>query len=112
MQFSERVLTATMGSAPEGWLDKLTLEQYAELDEERKPYYEPLFGRYRTKKIRDYDPDYGNFVGWRPVQVGVGDPIAYKYVGYFAAKTIDAALKSNVLASRILANKTRKGGVR
>jgi hypothetical protein len=102
MNFSDRVLTTTMGPPPKGWLEKLTLKQYAKFDDERKKYYEPLYAKYRTKKIRDYDPDYGNFVGWRPIQVGIGDPVGYKYVGYWAARTIDQINNSNVLMKRIL----------
>lgn len=101
MDFIERTLMA-MNQAPEGWPQKLSLAEYAVLDDERKRYYGPLFAKYRTKKVRDYDPDYGHFVGWRPIQVGIGDPVGYEYVGYIAAKAIDAALNSNVLMERVL----------
>jgi hypothetical protein len=96
------VIALTMGSAPEGWAERLALKGFAELDGERKKYYEPLYAKYRTKKIRDYDPDYGNFVGWRPIQIGLGEPIGYRYVGYFAARMIDDVLRSNVLMARVL----------
>lgn len=88
--------------APEGWLQRLSLGEYDALDDKARRYYEPLFARYRTKKVRDYDPDYGNFVGWRPIQVGVGEPIGYKYVGYIAAQAIDRIMDSNVLTARVL----------
>lgn len=101
MDVTERVLMAT-NKAPEGWHQKVGLAEYAALDEERKKYYNPLFAKYRTKKVRDYDPDYGHFVGWRPIQVGVGEPIGYEYVGYLPAKAIDAILNSNVLMERVL----------
>lgn len=102
MNFTDRVLDLTRGRAPDGWPEKLDLEGYSKLDSERKKYYEPLYAKYRTKKIRDYDPDYGNFVGWRPIQVGVGDPIGYRYVGYIAARTIDQVNSSNVLMARVM----------
>lgn len=102
MNFNERVLTVTANrTPPEGWLQKLTLKQYAELNNERKKYYEPLYAKYRTKKIRDYD-EYDNFAGWKPIQIGIGNPISYEYVGYWTARTIDQINNSNVLMSRIL----------
>ncbi len=104
MNFSERIIMANK-QAPDGWKQKLSLEEYALIDADKKKYYAPLFAKYRTKKIRDYDPDYGNFVGWRPISVGVGAPIGYEYVGYMAAKMIDNALSSNVLMSRIMKGK-------
>lgn len=95
-----------LNKAPEGWLDKLNLKQYATLDEERKKYYGLLFATYRTKKIRDYDPEDGAFVGWKPIQIGIGNPIGYKYIGYFAARMVDDVLRSNVLIDRILKPKS------
>lgn len=87
---------------PDGWKLKLSLKQYDKLDAERRKYYEPLYAKYRTKKIRDYDMDYGNFVGWKPIDVGIGEPIGYKYVGYWSARLIDQVNSSNVLMSRIM----------
>lgn len=102
MIFNQRVLDVTLGSkAPDGWKQKVTLKQYAKLDDRQK-YYKPLYAKYRTKKIRDYDPDYGNFVSWRPIQVGIGEPIGYEYVGYIEARLIDQVLSSNVLMDRVL----------
>lgn len=101
MQFSEQIILA-MDRAPTGWPVKLSLRQYAKLDDERKRYYKPLFAKYRTKKVRDYDPDCGHFVGWRPVEIGIGDPIGYKYVGYLAARVIDSIFTTNVFMQRVL----------
>lgn len=103
MNFSDKVLLIGM-AAPEGWKQKVTLKQYAKLGDRQK-YYEPLYAKYRTKKIRDYDPDYGNFIGWRPIQVGIGDATTYKYVGYWVARTIDQLNSSNVLTERIFNKK-------
>lgn len=89
-------------SAPDGWAEKLTLKQYYNLDTERKKYYEPLYAKYRTKKIRDYDVETGSFVGWRPIDIGIGEPVGYKYVGYFAARMIDNVMRSDILMSRVL----------
>lgn len=100
MNFNEVV--SFMNKAPDGWREKLSLDEYDNLDDERKKYYEPLFAKYRTKKVRDYDLDYGNFIGWRAIKVGIGKPIGHKYVGYFAAKMIDDTLKSNVLMDRVM----------
>lgn len=105
MNFSERVLTMGM-EAPEGWKQKVTLKQYAKLGDRQK-YYEPLYAKYRTKKIRDYD-ECDNFAGWKPIQIGIGDPIAYEYVSYWAARTIDQLNSSNVLTERILNRKKWK----
>lgn len=92
--------TMKMG-LPDGWKQNLSVEEYAESGDKKK-HYRPLYAKYRTKKIRDYDFDYGNFVGWKPVQVGIGEPIGYEYVGYFEAHMIDQVEKSNVLMARIL----------
>lgn len=101
MIFSQRVLMV-MNKAPAGWAQKLSLRQYAKLDDERKKYYQPTYAKYRTKKVRDYDFDTGQFVGWRPIDIGIGDPIGYKYVGYLAARAMDQINSSNVLMKRIL----------
>lgn len=103
MIFNNRVLLI-MNKAPEGWKQKLTLKQFDKLVKDNKKYYKPLFAIYRTKKIRDYDPETGAYAGWKSVQIGVGEPIGYEYVGYFEAKLIDNLLKSNILMSRILAS--------
>lgn len=87
--------------APKGWKQNVGVAEYEQLDDRQK-YYEPLYAKYRTKKIRDYDPDYGNFVGWKPIQVGLGEPISYRYVGYFEARVIDQLLSSNVLMQRVM----------
>jgi hypothetical protein len=102
MNFSDRVLTITM-AAPEGWAQELTLDEYPTLPAERRKYYSPLFAKYRQVKRREYD-EYGHFIGWEPHPVGVGDPVGYKYIGVFAAKTLDSLLSTNVLMNRILAN--------
>jgi hypothetical protein len=99
MQFTTAINFAY--EPPEGWKKKVTLAQYAKLGDKQK-YYEPLYAKYRTKKIRDYDIDTGQFVGWRPIQVGIGDPTSYKYVGYFEARMIDQINSSNVLMDRVL----------
>lgn len=96
-----RVMMA-LDKAPTGWPERLFLTEYSALDSERKKYYSPLYAKYRTKKIRDYDLDYGNFVGWKPIQVGVGEPVGYKYVGYVAATTIDRVMDSSVLVKRAI----------
>lgn len=93
--------------APEGWKQKLSLSQYNKLDDEKKKYYQPLYAKYKTKKRRSYDYDTGAYCGWEEYQVGIGSPTSYEYVGYFAARTIDQMLNSNVLMDRIL-NKPKK----
>lgn len=103
---NKRIITS-FNRAPDGWKQDLSLSEYNSLDSERRKYYAPLYAKYRTKKIRDYDPDYGNFVGWKPIQVGIGNPIGYEHVGYFAAKMIDSVNNSNVLMSRILNKRDR-----
>lgn len=103
MNFSERVLLTTMGPSPKGWEQNVTLKQYAKLGDRQK-YYEPVYAKYRTKKIRDYD-EYDTFAGWKPIQVGIGEPISYKYMGYYAARTIDQINSSNVLMDRVLNKK-------
>lgn len=100
-------ISMAMDKPLEGWPVKLTLKQYTKLDDDRKRYYGSLYAKYRTKKIRDYDQDTGKFCGWRPIQVGIGEPIGWKYVGYLAAKLIDDTLSSNVLMSRVL-NRPKK----
>lgn len=105
MMFNDKVLNLSLGmDAPAGWKQKVTLKQYAKLGDRQK-YYGPLYAKYRTKKIRDYDPDYGNFVGWKPIQVGIGEPIGYKYVGYWSARLIDQINSSNVIMDRVLNKK-------
>lgn len=101
MQFNERIMHI-MDKPRDGSKERLSLAEYAELGDDRKRYYAPLYAKYRTKKVRDYDPDCGHFVGWRPIQVGVGEPVAYEHVGYFAARMIDSLYSSNVLTSRII----------
>lgn len=100
MDFNSAISFAN--KAPEGWKEKLTLDEYAKLEDERKQYYKPLFAKYRTKKVRDYDLDTGKYVGWKETQVGIGEPTGYEYVGYFTAKMIDDILNSNVLMQRIM----------
>lgn len=102
----DRVMLA-LYKAPPGYPERLSLSGYEALDDERKRHYEPLYAKYRTKKVRDYDPDYGYFVGWKPVQVGMGEPVGYKYIGYISAKLIDLVMDSSVLTTRIL-NKSNK----
>lgn len=101
MYFQDRVLQF-MDRAPERWEQKLSLSEYASLEDAKKRYYKPLFDKYKTKKIRDYDPEYGYFVGWRPIQIGLGNPVAYEYVGYLSARMIDDVFRSNILMERIL----------
>jgi hypothetical protein len=96
------IVTMTINKPPKGWPETLTLTQYEKLDDERKKYYHPTYDKYRTKKVRDYDFDTGEFVGWKPIQIGLGAVTGYEYVGYYAAKEIDAILNSNVLMQRIL----------
>lgn len=97
------VIASTMfGKAPDGWLEKISVEDYNLLSAERSLYYGPMYAKYRAKKIRDYDPDYGYFVGWRTIQVGIGDPVGYKYHGYIGARAIDAVLRSSVLTARVM----------
>jgi hypothetical protein len=105
MMFNDRVLMIGM-EAPEGWKQKLTILQYEKLDDEKKKYYKPLFAKYRTVKHRTYDFDTGQFCGWEPHQVGIGAPIGYEYVGYWAALTIDQLNSSNVLMERVLNKKS------
>jgi hypothetical protein len=101
MIFNDRI-DMVMNKAPDGWSQKLSLKQQAKLDEERKKYYKPLFAKYRTKKVRDYDYDTGAFCGWKPIQIGIGDPVGYEYVGYFAARMIDQINSSNIIMKRVL----------
>lgn len=103
MQFN--TLVSFGYKAPDGWKQKLTLAQYAKIDEEKKKYYKPLYAKYRTVKHRAYDIDTGQFCGWEPHQVGIGEPIRYEYVGYWEARTIDQLMTSNVLIDRVLNKK-------
>lgn len=101
MTFTDKI-SFVMDKAPAGWKQRLSLFGYDKLDNERKQYYGPVYARYRTKKVRDYDFDTGQFCGWKPVQVGIGVPIGYKYVGYFVAREIDQINRSNILMRRVL----------
>lgn len=103
MDYTNAILT-TINRPPDGWPKELSIEEYSTLGTDRRYYYQPIYAKYRTKKVRDYDPDYGNFLGWRPIEIGIGEPTGYKYVGYIAAKAIDQINSSNVLMGRILKN--------
>lgn len=81
---------------------KLSLQEFAALEYGRGKYYAPIYAKYRTKKIRDYDLDTGDFAGWKAIQVGIGECVGYEYIGYFEARLVDSILNSNVLMKRVL----------
>lgn len=101
MQFNERVIQTLTDRPPEGWPEKLFTTEYDELDDERKTYYGALYAKYRIKKYRDYG-EYGEFLGWAEMQVGLGNPIGYKYHGVITARIVQSLLNSNVLMTRLL----------
>ena len=103
MTFSDRVTQLT-DKPPKGWPKVITPIHYAQLDDDTKNYYGTMYSKYRTKKYRDYD-EYGGYLGWAEMQVGIGEPIGYKYHGVIIAKVVDSVLSSNVMVTRMLAKK-------
>lgn len=100
MKFNERVTQLT-DKPPDGWLSVMSPTEYVKLDNERKNYYSPVYGKYRTKKYRAYD-ECDNFIGWEPMQVGIGEPVSYRYHGKIMAKVVDSVLHSNILMTRMM----------
>jgi hypothetical protein len=100
MNYSQAI--SFINEPPRGWKKSVSLEEYAKLEEDRKKYYMALYAKYRPKKIRDYDPDTGSYVGWKTIQVGIGDPVGYEYIGFFEAHVVDQIFKSNILMQRVL----------
>lgn len=109
MIFNDRIIKMT-NKPPEGWPEKISVAEQTVLDVERKKYYSPLYAKYRQVKRREYD-ECGHFMGWEPYPVGVGEPVGYEYVGYFAAKLIDDVLNSNVMMTRIMGNRRKEEAI-
>jgi hypothetical protein len=91
----------------------LSSEKYAELSSDEQFFYDPLYKKYKTKKVRDYqDCDLGHthFMGWVEVRTPIGEPISYvrdnsltrQTMKLMKPKIVDSLLESNVLMSRIL----------
>lgn len=103
MNFSNNVTTLT-DKPPDGWPTVISPIHYAQLDDDTKNYYSPIYAKYKTKKYRDYD-EYGSYLGWAEMQIGIGEPVGYKYHGVIMAKVIDSVLSSNIIVTRILSRK-------
>lgn len=102
MKFNQVVNMTLSDRPPADWPEKISVDDFNQLDNERKTYYRALYAKYRTKKVRDYDFESGDFVGWKLIQIGIGEPIGYKYHGSITAKSIQSVMNSNVLAERII----------
>lgn len=102
MEFNQKV---NMEIGDRG-LSPIDPETYASLDPEEQKQYEPVYLKYRDKKIRDYDVCYEcgttRFAGWVTVQVPVGEPWLYNVAPTLTARMIDVMASSDVLYARAL----------
>lgn len=109
MEFNDRVM-ATLGPDHER---RLTVEEYAALPVDERPKWLAGYAKYRTKKVRRYehcDLGHEHFLGWEPVEIGIGEPTHYYWSGVIMARAVDDLLSSNVLTQRILSRKPTDGG--
>lgn len=95
---------------PKGTPKYIEPSAYDLLSREAQYYYKPEWAKHITKKVREYevcDLGHKHYMGWVEKDFPVGKPYRYIWTGQMVpygvvAETIDAIMKSNVLASRIL----------
>lgn len=96
-----------------GMRNLITPKAYKKLSENEQFFYDPVYAKYKTKKVRSYencDLGYSHFMGWVEERTPIGDPIQWardnsmtRQMSKIALpKVIDSVLDSNVLMSKIL----------